>query len=335
MKMDNIDDVIILTGAGFSKNFGGFLGIEMWSEIFNEINNPKTKHHFLNRGDEAKDFNFENIYSEIIKSNNFSDNQKEELKEAIYAVYRRMDFNIMERLEDSSFCDLDNMYSDKKKDKLLFTLNQDLLLERKKKLFIGWAGLHPNDELKDQHSLPNECPEIIIPEDSEIFEQRIKGQTGLIYLKLHGSYKWKRKDGDNNMILGINKEEDIKKEPILNWYFNIFREAIAQKNKKLLIIGYSFQDKHINKIIYEGIDKYDLRLYILNTQSPQDLKNFFKKDLSKQFKEIQEEYQSPKVGASPGLFLWYAIDGYFQYKLSESGKSSALMGRVKSSLMNK
>ena len=35
MKLMENNECIVLTGAGFTKNFGGYLGIEIWTKILN------------------------------------------------------------------------------------------------------------------------------------------------------------------------------------------------------------------------------------------------------------------------------------------------------------
>ena len=104
-------------------------------------------------------------------------------------------------------------------------------------------------------------------------ERDFANHSGLIYLKLHGSYGWKASDESNQMVIGKNKTELIDKEPILSCYFNIFKEAIKEGNKKLLIIGYGFGDKHINKVILSGVKEHNLRLYIMNTSSFSELRS--------------------------------------------------------------
>ncbi len=52
-------DLILLTGAGFTHNFGGFLAREMWSKIFN---NPIVQASTEARKLLLDDFDFESIY---------------------------------------------------------------------------------------------------------------------------------------------------------------------------------------------------------------------------------------------------------------------------------
>ena len=63
---------ILLTGAGFTKNFGGPPGQEMWSKIFNHsqaVNFPRIKELLFN------DLDYESIYHKIVNGN-FTDSEK-------------------------------------------------------------------------------------------------------------------------------------------------------------------------------------------------------------------------------------------------------------------
>jgi hypothetical protein len=51
---------MLLTGAGFTHNFGGFLAREMWSKIFN---NPLVQANAEARKLLLNDFDFESVYS--------------------------------------------------------------------------------------------------------------------------------------------------------------------------------------------------------------------------------------------------------------------------------
>ena len=53
---------ILLTGAGFSANFGGLLAREMWSKI---LSNPKMDQLPQIREILRKDFDFESVYSNV------------------------------------------------------------------------------------------------------------------------------------------------------------------------------------------------------------------------------------------------------------------------------
>src|SRR3990172_5249661 len=90
--MINFNKTLLLTGAGFTKNFGGYLAEEMWSKIFN---NPK-----LNKAGSLKtrlrnEFNFENIYSEVFNDDKrYPKPEIEIFKEVVNEAYQLMDVEI-------------------------------------------------------------------------------------------------------------------------------------------------------------------------------------------------------------------------------------------------
>lgn len=80
-------NLILLTGAGFTKNFGGFLGSEMWAQIFNdaEIQGSNNLRDLL-----QKDYDFESIYSSVLNSS-LPDEDKSIMKRVVERSYRNLD----------------------------------------------------------------------------------------------------------------------------------------------------------------------------------------------------------------------------------------------------
>ena len=98
-----------------------------------------------------------------------------------------------------------------------------------------------------------------------------KSPDCLHYIKLHGSYDWRDEKNQTKMIIGTNKPGQIEKEPLLSWYFQLFKEVLILGNRRLLIIGYGFGDPHINDVIIDAIKRHNLKIYVM---SPDDPKNF-------------------------------------------------------------
>ncbi|MFB0564678.1 MAG: SIR2 family protein [Candidatus Aminicenantaceae bacterium] len=73
------------------------------------------------------------------------------------------------------------------------------------------------------------------------------------------------------MVLGRGKEKQIQDEPLLSWYFDLFRRVINRMGRKILIIGYGFRDEHINEVIAKAVDQFRLKIYVI---SPESQKNF-------------------------------------------------------------
>jgi hypothetical protein len=114
-------------------------------------------------------------------------------------------------------------------------------------------------------------------------------------VKLHGSYDWRDDDNQEILIIGTNKPSKISSNPILTWYFNLFKTVLSIPNTKLMVIGYGFKDKHINEAIAKAVKDSNLKIYILN---PQDPKSFLYKTLG--------------INQWASDTIWGAVDGYYQ-----------------------
>ena len=157
-----------------------------------------------------------------------------------------------------------------------FTLNQDLFVERHFASSLAKMLVHPGvPRIPDAHKIINRLPIekqdfIVVPTNNELRNQptNVISSTTLHYVKLHGSFGWLSSDRSNCYVIGRKKEEMIADEPLLSWYLDLFTDALSKPDRKLLVIGYGFQDSHINEIIARSIMNSRLRLYIISP-SPQ------------------------------------------------------------------
>ena len=74
------------------------------------------------------------------------------------------------------------------------------------------------------------------------------------FFKLHGSSNWRRSSGDDLLIIGGNKLGAIELNPILRWYHKMFEYHLYQPDTRLMVIGYGFRDQHINAVIQKGVE---------------------------------------------------------------------------------
>jgi hypothetical protein len=107
------------------------------------------------------------------------------------------------------------------------------------------------------------------PADSNIW--RANGQHTLPfgpliqpYIKLHGSTNWQCDAGESVLIMGNAKSGAIAKFPVLKWYHEVFETCLRRGNAKLMVIGYSFQDEHINNVICAASKDYKLETFIID-----------------------------------------------------------------------
>jgi len=298
---------IILTGAGFTCNFGGFLAKDMWAEIFNNplVQESKNLRDLLQQDGE----DYESVYSEVLADDSsFTEEEKESMKQAVEGAYKNLDDVVRGWIFNQENPNAFNIYGLGKllnifigssgEKGLFFTLNQDLMMERQNGYRCPGVPFFPQD-FYDLHRTELETNKFIklpgVEDALSHMERDFSNHSGLTYLKLHGSYGWRSSDGSNQMVIGRNKTDLISKEPILNCYFDIFKKAIEEGNKKLLIVGYGFGDNHINEVIMNGVQNHNLKLYIINTSSFADLK-----------KRIRE-------GHFYTLPLLEGVSGYFPY----------------------
>jgi hypothetical protein len=299
---------VLFTGAGFTKNFGGFLAKEMWSKIFN---NPSVQSYSRVKKLLINDFDYESIYHRILNGN-YSEDEKNVISDTILEAYRSLDNICREWLFRNDAPNPVNIYGVNKlierfsgganKKGFFFTLNQDLFVERHFSSSNSGLILPGIKKIPDAHKtiikLEIENQDFIkLPTDSELNGSTNNFYSATIhYVKLHGSYGWISSSGLNRYVIGKDKEDQIEAEPLLSWYFNLFRNVLSNPNRKLLIIGYGFRDAHINEIFANSIKDFGLKLYVI---SPSDQSKFIESIRSVEYGDI----------------LLQGLSGYFPYKL--------------------
>jgi len=89
---------ILLTGAGFTKNFGGLLASEMWSKIFNheQVQSMTRLKDLL-----VDDFDYESIYYKVINGS-YEDDERDAISVAIFQAYKTLDDIVRQWFFDSN-----------------------------------------------------------------------------------------------------------------------------------------------------------------------------------------------------------------------------------------
>lgn len=281
---------VLLTGAGFTKNFGCLLGTEVWDRIFN---NPLVREH-LQLVDILKRHNpdFETAY-QVALAGDYPDEMKTTIKRAVEQVFSRMDDGFLgfRRWEDvpslqgtvdfiCEFAGLDNEQG------YFFTLNQDLFIERfvvdktvsrtrghRQLLPLGIPGRRGfSGPYLDLRPLAGEELKVLPSEDDlPSIQENARRYSRFSYVKLHGSMGWYSSDGRGVMVIGGGKEDRISQEPLLQWYLDLFGEVLCEGKRRLVVIGYSFRDNHINRVIAKAIQRANLDLAVI---SPKNLTGF-------------------------------------------------------------
>jgi hypothetical protein len=311
-------NTILLIGAGFTKNFGGFLAREMWAQIHNRLqssNEEPLKQLTKN------EFDYEKIFEEVVKGEHYSDNQKDKVNESFLEAYKLMDqiICVEERLHGGKH-DIDthglriflNEFAcNQKEPGFFFTLNQDIVFERyfrNVRFNVPGFKKYINSktiDIKNTRFEDSWCVNVPTENVLEKVKNEMKwSNERFYYIKLHGSLHWKDSMGKNMMVIGTSKDEDIEKEPIFKWYSEIFKSVLLKPNRRLLIIGYGFRDPHINKVILDSIKQNGLELYIICPSNPEDFKSLRKPTNDKTLKNTDSEDT-----------LWGAISGYYPYTI--------------------
>src|SRR5262245_40429973 len=180
----------------------------------------------------------------------------------------------------------------------LFTLNQDLFLETFRTgdlpmIFPGVPPLHADDG-RGMLTLPNIS---VVQELATTFWKR-KGDP-LVCIKLHGSMNWRRNDNSRAMVIGTNKGQLLAEEPLLNWYLKACAETL-ERTQALLVIGYSFRDQHINKMILKAVKAVGLRLYVMSPQLPETFMT-----------SLQQVHGLMSAFSPEGDGIWRSLFGYY------------------------
>jgi hypothetical protein len=56
----------------------------------------------------------------------------------------------------------------------------------------------------------------------------------------------------------------INRHPVLRWYQTEFRQYLSKPDTRLVVIGYSFSDEHINKMILEAAERGTLKMFVVH-----------------------------------------------------------------------
>jgi SIR2-like domain len=258
----------LLTGAGFSRNWGGWLASEAFEYL---LGAPEIDDYLRNTLWAAKlrGEGFEGALS-IVQAAYTSDKSVEnkdrldKLTRAVIGMFTAM---------QAAFNKLDYRNSDLRLQQFLskfdaiFTLNQDTLLET---LYAGdvrwserWYGSYL-PYIKFIEEPPQPYPFVLREPLTQDTECIARENYQPIY-KLHGSYNWfAEPKGERLLVMGGNKTSSIKAFQVLKRYQEEFLNTLSLPDSHLMVIGYSFCDPHINNAIQAGAIK-GLKLFIIDT----------------------------------------------------------------------
>ena len=130
---------VLLTGAGFTKNFGGFLGEEMWLKVFNKpvIQRTPSIRSFLLQ----EPLDYENAYQTVMDNPSLDRSEKAARQQAVMEAYEDLDATVIQwysqadknyPINGTQVNYFINRFAQSNGGKgFFFTTNQDLFIERK------------------------------------------------------------------------------------------------------------------------------------------------------------------------------------------------------------
>jgi SIR2-like domain len=153
---------------------------------------------------------------------------------------------------------------------VIFTLNQDGLLEAQYiPGFVGgrWSGceLPGTRALGPPPHIQGTREERLALRAADLASLQIHPRMQP-YIKLHGSANWLIDERSGRLlILGGQKAASIAQHPLLTRYHLMFEEHINGPDAHLMIIGYGFNDEHINEAIGNAVAK-GLKIFIVDVR---------------------------------------------------------------------
>jgi hypothetical protein len=261
---------ILLVGAGFSRNWGGWLASEAFEYLLGSRELIQIDRELLWR---HKQGGFEAALSELQSGGSGSALRRME------TALRQM-FNDMNRgffRDDFQFEFAQGQAHVGRflaRFDAIFSLNQDLLLE------IGYCTNEPPQALNPRWSgfelpgmmqrvqPPNLDPRLHwastwCPNPDSRAVQPSNDSTQPLY-KLHGSSNWVDETGERLLVIGGNKVETIKGSRILTMYREEFARRLRQPTTRVMIIGYGFHDEHITHVLNEAAAGGELQSSIVD-----------------------------------------------------------------------
>lgn len=253
---------VLLLGAGFSRNWGAPLANEVTGSLLGQLHDDPVLAQRLRSGP------FEDAFAGFQRPRGDDENSRRlrRLQDEVTSLFARMNTALA-----SARFEFDNTVAHSVKGFLerfdaIFTLNQDLLLETHyhpnvvsaKWTGITVPGMQPSYEAG--HTGPADPTKLTWRPHGD---PTIRGKLQP-YFKLHGSSNWEDESGEPVLIMGSAKSGAIERFPVLRAYHDSFRTMVGQPGAKIMVIGYSFQDDHINQVIYDASMKSGLGTFLVD-----------------------------------------------------------------------
>jgi SIR2-like domain len=262
-------NVTLLLGAGFSKNWHGFLATEVTADLMSRLQDDTYLLELLDKN------NFEDALFQLQTDFLLLGHSKNALQEERLDKFQNALSGVFDRM-NNHFQSVKFEFSDDVARSLrkfltgfdaIFTLNQDLLLElqyHRREDVATWQGTPwQGGEMPGLRPLPvtdhhNPATNKWRPEVPFLSNPRMQP-----YYKLHGSSGWVTDDGRSLLVVGRDKTGAIAHHPILHWTYERFEDYLRRDDTRLMVIGYGFGDEHINQSLLDAHQAGKLKVIYL------------------------------------------------------------------------
>jgi hypothetical protein len=231
---------ILLIGAGFSRNWDGPLSEEITGSLLGDLGDDREIANALRSGpfeDAFQGFSKPSGAEGVVARLRRFQNAVIDLFSRLNKTYLTRQFEFTSDLQFSVKAFLSRFDA-------IFSLNQDLLLEiHYQQPFIAASRWNA----------------VILP---GVRQEPPLGSATITDLTV---CRWRPMDsGEPVLIMGSAKTAAIRKQPVLEGYQREFEVRLKQPNTRLMVIGYSFQDEHINTVIETASRNHGLGVYVFD-----------------------------------------------------------------------
>jgi hypothetical protein len=271
---------LLLLGAGFSHNWNGWLSSEAFEYLLGApaiVQSQRLRN--LLWAAKARGDGFEGALSDL--QSEFDQDQSDDnrialvtLERAVNQMFADMNRGFLQRVNFEFSNQVENSVGRfLARFDAIFTLNQDLLLERHYLSNDGYFTAPPRP--RDGPSMPGMRAHRAVEHagpthwSGPTWEPVVPAMLDIPartqpYFKLHGSSNWQTPAGGRLLVAGGNKVHAIRSLEILRLYSDEFERRLSEPGTRLMTIGYGFRDEHINDAIKRAGGLGELELYIVD-----------------------------------------------------------------------
>lgn len=300
----------IFLGAGFTVNWGGPTARQLSHAL---TMSPQLRAFPEVRRKLFESMDYEGVLHELSADPRLA-MQHDALVNAIVEAFRRVDGVIRQTLmrgkqdQPVHLFNLNYAFTQflRPDDSHIFTVNQDILLERMLKIYREKDGSNPQSAgmpgIRDTHGLLLGNPDLHrLPLDhltlspfQKTADYDFVNDREARVIKLHGSSNWRDQD-KTVLISGREKEGSIEKFQLLSFYFRLFKRWMLdpRKAKTVLFIGYSFGDPHINNVLMDAIKLGNTRFVIWDLDPNRALGNLVQHLTEPEVNRVYEAFLGP------------------------------------------